>query len=177
MAMLQSTLLLLLAAVFIRAAVAKILATAAFRAVLRKLVPRASNLLAWGIPRFELVLGALLLVHWRPRVTALVAMGTLVIFTAALLRMRRLHVGGCGCFGEQAEGASIVRGLLRNALLIAAAAWIAIDPPPLAPWQVGGWNLLAMATVLLGVTCAWTLGGALVESVRATRALLRNQTI
>jgi len=33
MAMLQSTLLLLLAAVFIRAAVAKILATAAFRAV------------------------------------------------------------------------------------------------------------------------------------------------
>jgi uncharacterized membrane protein YphA (DoxX/SURF4 family) len=169
--MIRASLVLLLGAVFVMAGVAKLRDGGAFVAVLRKLTPAVSGLLAWFIPVGELVLGVFLFSGFFVRVTAAVAFAVLWLFTVALLRMHKLHVGGCGCFGEKADGDSIAFGVARNVLLIAAAAWVAARP--VKPWAFHFRDVLGMITVVVGLCCAWSLLLGLFQSRGATNAILR----
>lgn len=168
--MIRGSFVLLLGAVFVTAGVAKLRDGGAFRAVLRKLTPRVSAPLAWFIPLMELVLGLFLLSGFFARITGAIAFAVLWLFTVALLRMRKLHVGGCGCFGEKADGDSIAFGVARNVLLIAAAAWVAARP--VTPWAFHFSDILGMITVVVGVSCSWSLLLGLFRSMAATRAIL-----
>jgi hypothetical protein len=166
--------LLLLALVFAWAGGWKLRDPAAFRAVLRKLVPPVVAVsLSTAVPLAEVAMAVLLLSGWHARATAIAAAVLLVVFSAVLLRMHRLHVGGCGCFGERASGQSVARGLARNALLIVAAAWVAAQPPAEPVWHAAAPVLAGRATVVLGIMCAWGCANALFDSVAATQSMLQ----
>jgi uncharacterized membrane protein YphA (DoxX/SURF4 family) len=72
------------------------------------------------LPWFELVLGAVLVVQVVPEVAAIVALGTLVAFTALIVR--RLAEGRhppCACFGAWSATPLGWGHVVRNAVLIA----------------------------------------------------------
>lgn len=163
---------LLLAVVLGWAAGSKLRDPAAFRAVLRKLVPSGATSLSLAVPLVEFALAILLLSGWRARACATAAAILLAIFSGALLRMHRLHVGGCGCFGERASGGAVARGLVRNALLAGAALWVVMEPPVEPIWRGGAVVLAGRLTVVTGVICAWACVVGLLDSLAATRSVL-----
>lgn len=157
---------LLLAAVLAVAAISKWRAPDAFRAVLAALgAPRAA---ARVVPFAELLLAGLLLSGAAPRVAAFAALGLLVIFSAALVRLRRLHDDplGCGCFGVHEADASPGAGLARNGLLAAVALAVAIAPSVEAPLDGGAAALAGRLSLVIGAACLW----ALLRALAATRA-------
>jgi uncharacterized membrane protein YphA (DoxX/SURF4 family) len=91
-----------------------------------QLVPAVAPYVAAILPVLELVIGAALIVGpraWR-RAAALAALGMLATFTVAVASayFRRINID-CGCFGT---GGGPITGLtlLRNGVLMAAAATI-----------------------------------------------------
>ena len=83
------------------------------------------NPLALGLPIFELVLGAALLVGWRRRAMALAAALLFLIFTLALLqaKVRGLEIE-CACFGPAVVASQFVTPLPRDAVLLLSAIFL-----------------------------------------------------
>ncbi len=126
------------AGVFGYAAISKILDPAAFNTAIQlyELTPTwASRLSAVWLPWLELFSAfALLLVPGWRRAAAVVLVGLLLVFTAAIVSaMARGLAINCGCFGQSAEVVGIGWPQLgRNAALIGltiAAAWAMEDEP------------------------------------------------
>ena len=77
---------------------------------------------ALSVVWIELISGGLLLLDIWPRSNALVVLGLLVVFSAALsINMYRGNDVTCGCFGGDGE-ASLAWSLLRDVLLAGGAA-------------------------------------------------------
>ena len=86
----------------------------------------------WAVPFalsvvwIELIAGGLLLLGIWPRSNALVVLGLLVVFSAALgINMYRGNEVTCGCFGGD-RGASLGWALLRGLLLAGGAATLLV---------------------------------------------------
>ena len=69
----------------------------------------------------------------------------------------------CSCFGGPA-GAPPAQAALRNALLIAAAAVVVLDPATTA-WDLPADEVAAAITVAVGLACTWLLGAALARAI------------
>lgn len=116
----------------------------AYRLVPDALVP----VLSWGLPIFELVLGALLLVglftRWAALATALLMLGFMIGVVSVWVRGYSIE---CGCFGgggdvtEDGKTARYIGYLLRDFLFVGMATWLvawprtkfSLDREPIAP--------------------------------------------
>lgn len=109
-----------LAAVFVVAAVTKLAAPSAWVAQAAGLgVPRAVALV---VPVVEVVLGAWLLVQWERRTAAVAAAGLIAAFSALIaFRLAKGQRPPCACFGSLSARPLGPGALVRNAVLLAAA--------------------------------------------------------
>jgi hypothetical protein len=124
---------LLLAAVFARAAAAKLARPRATASAFATLGLPGARLLAVVVPVGEAALVAALLL--RPAAGGVGALAALAAFSAFLaLRLARGATTGCGCFGGDASLRPLTAAaLVRNALLAAAAGLALAAPRPVAP--------------------------------------------
>ncbi len=160
----SGTIILLLAAIFILAAVSKLRAREAFAAVLRNLAPQIFVVsLSIIVPVIELALAAFLLsgIALQNALAASIAM--LVVFTIILAEMWRRGLKGCACFGETVNTATTSSGLIRNLILIAAAASIMNEREPISFLGPDLSTFLARLTVIIGALCLWPCLVALVS--------------
>jgi uncharacterized membrane protein YphA (DoxX/SURF4 family) len=117
----------LLGGIFIYAAIEKLGSPQDFADGLAayRILPSATiNLVAWGLPLFELGCGLFLLTGIFYRIGALGVLAMLAIFTAALLSalVRGLSIH-CGCFGAASWlDSNPWVALVRDALLLLLAA-------------------------------------------------------
>ncbi len=92
----------------------------------------SNNLLALGLPPFEIGLGVLLLSGWRTRTAAFCGLVASGVFLLALISamIRRLPVE-CGCFGEAhstlTPGLRLWLAIGRDMLLVGAVALVYFD--------------------------------------------------
>jgi len=116
--------------------------------------PPLLNLIAAGLPWFEIFCGALLLIGVAPRGAALLILAMLVPFTLAIFRRALLlhEAGGlpfclikfdCGCGSGEVF---VCRKLTENLLWIALSAWLAYCPRQRLTW----WPRPALPTTLAG---------------------------
>jgi hypothetical protein len=165
----NGAILLLLGVVFAAAAVAKLTSPEPFRATIRKLYgSRAVTPMGVGVPVVEFLLGAWLVSSTAPLKAAAVAVVVLLLFTAVLMRIWRKGLT-CGCFGKASESAPA--GILRNLILIALGAWVAMQPVTSTidgPWSLGPGMVFGRWTLVVGAACAW----ACVVQVVRRRGLL-----
>lgn len=95
--------------------------------------PALLPVLALGLPGLEIALGLGLLLPWAYRQAALVAAALFTVFLLVIAwALSENLVISCGCFGEEDELPSEAKMwgvIFRNALLTAAALWIAWGPP------------------------------------------------
>ena len=149
---------MLLAVTLLVAAVAKLRDPAPFRATLRTLTgARAARVLTVAVPVIEALLAAALIAGLPIAAVAVVAL--MLAFTAVLGRLER-GVIGCNCFGARTDvrpAAARARNLLLAAGALALVVW-----PAEALWDVAASDMLAAATVVVGLICVWRLFAALV---------------
>ena len=138
----------LLAAVFVRAAAAKLARPAATVAGFTALGVPAAPLSARAVPLVELATAAALLA--APRVGAVVGLFLLAVFTGLLARAVRTGTQApCNCFGAaRADPVSWV-DLVRNALLGGLAVLATAAPRPVVPRPAGA--AVVLAAFLAGV--------------------------
>lgn len=128
---------LVLAAVFVWAAAAKLARpdqTVAGLAALK--VPKPA-VMVWAVPAVELVTAALLVAV--PRVGGLIALALLAAFSVVIARAVLAGVtAGCSCFGSVSSRPVSAHELGRNALLATLALAAGATPEPTAPplWGV-----------------------------------------
>lgn len=149
-----------LAAVFLLAGAAKLRDPAAFQVTLEdyELLPApAARALAWLLPLAELGAGGLLLLTATRSWGALLALGLLLLVTAAVglnLRRGRTHIDcGCGWGPEVPLGGGL---LLRNLVLAAATLLVLL---PTTPRETVWLDLLAalfLALFLFGLNALAT---------------------
>jgi peroxiredoxin/uncharacterized membrane protein YphA (DoxX/SURF4 family) len=167
---------LFLAAVLAVAAVAKLMdRRGAERAITDLGLPQATApLLAWIVPVVELTIAALLLpatTAWWGGVAALVL---LAAFTATMaINLWRGRTPDCHCFGQLTAG-PIGRGtLLRNLLLVALAALLALSPHSTISLSAIAWlaelTTGERALVGIGVVAVGLLAVAVALLVRLLR--------
>lgn len=158
----SGAILLLLGFVFALAGALKLFSPERFRDTLRKLLtPRVAPAVSVAVPVLELVLAAWLVSGVAPRQAAGAAIVVLLVFCAVLLRIWRRGLT-CGCFGEAADSAP--SGLVRNVILIALAATVAVpEALPETPWSLGLGMVVGRMTVVLGAACFWPCLVALVQ--------------
>lgn len=89
----------------------------------------AVNVVAWGLPKFELLLGLLLLAGWQLRIVASMTATLLAGFLAVMVRTYALGLEiNCGCFGpgEKLGPKTLIRdgSLLALALAVAIGAFL-----------------------------------------------------
>ena len=85
----------------------------------------AVNVVAWGLPKFELLLGLLLLAGWQLRIVASVTTALLAGFFAVMVRTYALGLEiNCGCFGPGEKLGT--KTLIRDGSLLALALAVAI---------------------------------------------------
>lgn len=156
-----------LAAVFGVAAVAKSFSPTGVREALSGFgVPGwAVPLLAPALPLSELAVGVTLLPFVHPRAGAFAATALLALFTAAIANnLARGNAIDCRCFGEIRPRPIGPLTLVRNGILLAAAAVVAWRGPGAASTRAADWlaGLPAIDLVLLlsmGVMLAVSLAG------------------
>lgn len=165
----SAAVILVLAVTFAAAAVAKLRDREPFVATLKALVPtRAAAPLARALPAGELVLAGALVAGVVPRLTALLVLGALAVFSLALLRLRAAGGTGasagparsvipCNCFGAAGDG-DPATALVRNGLLATLAVVAVVWPVGGPLWALPAGELAGAATVALGALCAWQLG-------------------
>ena len=150
----------ILAGAFLVAATTKIADRRGWRKALAAYrLPRGvERLAAIGVPALELGLVALPLLGW-PSTGGLVALGTLVAFSLAIV-LARVRVGrrlDCGCFG--AASTRDYRLLLARNAGLGALAWLAwtrgTDAPVVSPGLPGSGD--ALPVVLVGAGVALTV--------------------
>jgi peroxiredoxin/uncharacterized membrane protein YphA (DoxX/SURF4 family) len=171
---------LLLAAVFTASAFTKLADRSSFKSALGGFaVPEGLRGLAAAlIPVFELAIGIGLLSAASVWVAAVGALGLLVLFTVAIIAsLVRGTPPECHCFGQLSSAPVTWKTVMRNGILMAAAAAIAVhgsaNPGPsmvawatrLTPPEVFG---LAAAAVIVGVmvTETWMLARVLRQNGR-----------
>jgi uncharacterized membrane protein YphA (DoxX/SURF4 family) len=160
----SGSIILLLAAVFLFAALAKLRSQNEFAEVLRNLVPSSLvKMTALAIPLLEVLLAGFLLSGIASRAAAMASVAVLAVFTIVLTVMWRRGVKGCGCFGEDNNTATTGSGIIRNLILIALAVLIAIGPENLMLYGPDVATLLGRMTVVAGAFCLWPCIVALVE--------------
>lgn len=160
----SGTIILLLVTIFILAAISKLRSLDAFSAVLRNLIPApVVGPTSIIIPVVELILAGFLLSGIAPQKAIVAAIALLVVFTIILTEMWRRGIKGCACFGETVNTATTSSGVIRNLILIAAAASIANDPGPISFVGPDVSSFLARATVVVGALCFWPCLVALVN--------------
>jgi uncharacterized membrane protein YphA (DoxX/SURF4 family) len=160
----SGTIILLLATVFVLAAISKLRSRAAFGAVLRNLVPaRLVEPLTIIVPTTELLLAIFLLIGIAPQKAVAAAIAMLIIFTIVLAEMWRRGLQGCACFGESVNTSTTSSGLIRNAILIAAACSIITEPGPISFWGSDISTFLGQLTIITGALCFWPCLVALVS--------------
>ena len=158
---------LTLAAVFAVAAVAKWFSPDKTRATLASfgvpdwLLPACTVLL----PLAETLTAILILPLVAPRTGALVALLLLAVFTVAIAwQLARGRVVDCACFGEIASRPIGRHTLVRNSLLLAAAALLVWRGPGTAGEQIALWLAQRPTTDLVGLAFSVNLlcivGGA-----------------
>ncbi len=83
------------------------------------------------LPWTELALACWLISGWRPRTAAAICACVLLVFGLGLVRIGdRIGWGAeCGCLVHLPGKATIITGLIRNALLFAISVWLAISKP------------------------------------------------
>jgi uncharacterized membrane protein YphA (DoxX/SURF4 family) len=85
----------------------------------------AVNVVAWGLPKFELLLGLLLLAGWQLRIVASLTAALLAGFFAVMVRTYALGLEiNCGCFGPGEKLGT--KTLIRDGSLLALAIAVAI---------------------------------------------------
>jgi uncharacterized membrane protein len=150
----RGVIVLLLGCAFVFAGLAKLRRPAPFVATLRRLMPDGrARLAAVAVPAVEIALGVVLLSGRAGRGATAGAILLLLAFSAVLLRMWLRGVRGCGCFGEASDSAA--SGLARNALLIAAAAYVIADDAPLRVYADAAPARAGQFAAVVGVACAW----------------------
>jgi len=157
--------ILLLAAVFGLAAASKLRARASFIAVLQNLVPRRFvTPLSFLIPALEFSLAAFLLSGIAPQKAIAAAIVLLLLFSMFLWKMRQRGLRGCACFGESSDEPSINSGMVRNVILIIAAASVLAQPGPISLVGPDLSSFLGRITIVIGVFCLWPCLVALVNT-------------
>ncbi len=150
---------MLLAATLLVAALAKLRDPAPFRATLRTLTgARTARVLTVAVPIAEALLAGALIAGVAG--AAFAALALMVVFTAVLGRLERGRGIPCNCFGARSDTRPVA-ARARN-LLLAAGALALIVWPAEALWHVPVGDLLAAATVVVGLVCVWRLLAALV---------------
>lgn len=159
-----AALTLLLAGVLLASGAAKLRDPSGMVVLLRQAL--APTVPAFALTRalalLEVVLGVVLLSGAAPRGVAIATAALLVALTAALhgaARRAPEAAASCSCFGGPA-GAPPVQAALRNALLVAGAAVVALRPAG-TPWDLPADELAGALTVAVGLPCAWLLAAAL----------------
>lgn len=128
---------LVVAAVFAAAAIPKLADPGSFAEAIQnyRLFPDAwAPVLASVVPVLELVTCLALLSPWAHRGGALVVAGMLVFFSAAIAQaiVRGIAID-CGCFGQATPSTADWTALVRNGLLLLAAAAILLSRPGSGP--------------------------------------------
>jgi uncharacterized membrane protein YphA (DoxX/SURF4 family) len=149
--------ILLLASVFLLAAIAKLRSREAFSKVLRQFMPRAlAETLSRVVPIGEIVLAAFLISGIWSRAALVASVAVLGCFTLVLGRLWQRGLKGCACFGETENDLTPGAGIVRNLLLIAAAleGMGRADPIALVGPDVS--SFLARLTIVAGAFCLWS---------------------
>ena len=151
----------ILAVTFGWAAASKVTARARWRRALNvhRLPERWASIASWAVPAVEASI-PILLILGRPRAAGAVALASLAIFSAALVRLA-LRDGArvdCGCFGRAKVDVRVALG--RNlALAIAAIAVWALAPADPGLPVPGAGDLvplvLLVGAVVAGAVTAW----------------------
>jgi hypothetical protein len=159
-----AALTLLLAGTLLIAAVLKLRDPDGLVVVLRQLAGRRRPSVATAraatraLALVEVAVAAGLLLAAGSAVPALACAVLLVALSAALrtaaARAPRA-LASCHCFGAAGD-APPAQGLVRNALLVAGAAVVALAPPGRL-WSIDAPDLAGAATVAVGLACAWGL--------------------
>lgn len=153
----SGAIVLLLAVIFVIAAIAKLRSRDAFRAILRGVFPKLLvEPLAVVVPAAELALAVFLLSGIKPHVAVACAIAMLALFTIILTEMWWRGIKGCACFGETVNNATTGSGIVRNAILMVAAAFAVNDPGPVTFWGPDIASLLGRLTVVVGALCLWS---------------------
>lgn len=104
---------------------------------------------------------------WLPRWSTLATLVLVVAFNVVLWRLQAVgYDGGCGCFGGKSAGPVRVVHLIRNAVMLGAAAtlvyhvWIGPIATLGALWALPGAVLLHAALVLGVLLVGYLLAGA-----------------
>jgi hypothetical protein len=123
------------------------------------LPPRVERLAAWAVPAVESLVPTLTLLG-RQRAAATVAVTSVVVFSAALLRLaaRDGVTVTCGCFGRTSIDVRLA--LARNLVLAATAvvSWSLADPDPRLAFPAAKDALPALlvaGAVAVAVATAW----------------------
>ncbi len=90
------------------------------------LPPLGINLLALGLPPFEIILGLMLLSGWNKRPALLAVLGLSLIFIVVLIQgwLRGLQMN-CGCFGSgDASPQGIALAIMRDLMIFGAAGML-----------------------------------------------------
>jgi hypothetical protein len=156
------TIILLLAILFTIAGISKLRSRPAFSAVLRNLIPASLVKPATiVIPAIELLLAGFLFSGIAPQKALAAAIALLAVFTVILAEMWRRGLKGCACFGETGTAATNGSGVIRNLLLIGAAAAVINQPGPVSLFGPDVSSFLARMTVVAGAFCFWSCLAAL----------------
>jgi uncharacterized membrane protein YphA (DoxX/SURF4 family) len=108
----------------------------------------APNWLGRALPWVELLLGALLVAGVGGRLTAVLALFLLVVFTVAVaLRLRWQEPVPCGCMGESSPEPIGRDTLVRNILLSALALVSVFRGGSGGPWSVAAGVAIALLIV------------------------------
>jgi len=120
---------LALAGVFLYAGTTKVINPQAFAdsiATFRMLSPQLINIVAIGLPPFEILLGLMLISGWKARAASLAVTGLSIVFALALGQaLIRGLVVDCGCFGSgEPSTLKTWESFGRAFLLLAASFWV-----------------------------------------------------
>jgi uncharacterized membrane protein YphA (DoxX/SURF4 family) len=153
----SGAIILLLASVFLLAALSKIRDRDAFNRVLRQLVPRPlvqpfSRL----VPIGEMLLAAVLISGIAPAPALCGSIAVLAAFTLVLAQMWRRGLKGCACFGETETNSTPGAGIVRNLLLIIGSSAVMKQSGPIAIIGPDLSSALARVTLAVGAFCLWS---------------------
>ena len=167
---------LLLAAIFLWAAVAKVVRYGSWRTVLAgyRVPVMVGNIAVFGVPLLELIVVGLLLAG-ETRAGAALTVMLLSVFSFALVRARAIQGGKlpCGCFGATKERDFRLL-LLRNGLLAILPAALLIEGEDVMPLSELGWpsagDALPTLLTLAGIAVALWIAREISTSFRKGRS-------
>jgi len=148
------SIVLLLSAVFLLAAISKLRSRGEFIAVLRQLSPGFLVYpLSFAVPFLELLLAVCLLKVRTQRPALLATIACLILFTFILLELQRRGAKGCGCFGE--SDAELGPGVVRNVILSGLTAALLPQSAAISCFAPDLSSFVARLTVVLTAFCLW----------------------